>query len=187
MATYDLVVSLHRPRRLCLRGGRSAHSAVRSPVVLKEPTRAAGLPQMSAAMPSKALRQSLRLFDEAGHSFARLGVSVFGRRSLDLAVYDEFNSRSATATFKGVEFLMKKNKIDVLYKCAGKIPPGAQGEVRSAAGKTAPLRPKSSYRHVSDIARLNGLEDRREASRVVAGALSARQGAVEPLDRRRAA
>jgi dihydrolipoamide dehydrogenase len=61
-------------------------------------------------IPSKALLQSSHLYEEAGHGFAAHGVKASGV-SLDLATMMAHKDKVVSATVKGVDFLMRKNKI----------------------------------------------------------------------------
>ena len=61
-------------------------------------------------IPSKALLHSSHLFEEAGHGFAAQGIKASGV-SLDLAAMMGHKDKTVEATVKGVDFLMKKNKI----------------------------------------------------------------------------
>src|SRR5919199_175385 len=84
-------------------------------------------------MPSKALLHASELFEEAGHSFAKMGVSVSAPK-LDLPAMMNFKQQGIDGNVKGVDFLMKKNKIDVL-KGNGKILGAGKVEVTGADGK----------------------------------------------------
>jgi len=64
-------------------------------------------------IPSKALLNSSHLFEEAGHGFAAQGIKTSGV-SLDLATMMGHKDKVVDATVKGVDFLMKKNKITKL-------------------------------------------------------------------------
>ena len=59
------------------------------------------------------------MFEEAAHSFAKMGVSVSAPK-LDLPAMMNFKQQGIDGNVKGVEFLMKKNKVDYL-KGAGRI------------------------------------------------------------------
>ncbi|MCD6074956.1 MAG: dihydrolipoyl dehydrogenase, partial [Rhodospirillales bacterium] len=61
-------------------------------------------------IPSKALLNSSHLFEEAGHGFAAQGIKTSGV-SLDLPTMMGHKDKVVDATVKGVDFLMKKNKI----------------------------------------------------------------------------
>ena len=61
-------------------------------------------------IPSKALLHSSHLFEEANHGFAAQGIKVSGV-ALDLPAMMSHKDKVVEATVKGVDFLMKKNKI----------------------------------------------------------------------------
>jgi len=64
-------------------------------------------------IPSKALLHASEMFEEAGHSFARMGIGV-GTPKLDLAALMKFKDEGVDGNVKGVKFLLKKNKIDAV-------------------------------------------------------------------------
>lgn len=70
-------------------------------------------------IPSKALLHASEMFAEAGHSFAALGVDV-GKPKLDLGKMLGHKQATVDANVKGLEFLIKKNKIDWL-RGTGKV------------------------------------------------------------------
>ena len=89
MATYDLVVIGTGP------GGyvcaiRAAQLGMKVAVVEKNAT-LGGTCLNIGCMPSKALLHASEMFEEAGHSFAKMGVSVPAPK-LDLAGDDEFQA-----------------------------------------------------------------------------------------------
>lgn len=61
-------------------------------------------------MPSKALLHASELFEQAGHEFANIGIDVPAPK-LNLIQMMKAKQDSVTALTKGVEFLMKKNKV----------------------------------------------------------------------------
>ena len=65
-------------------------------------------------IPSKALLHASELFEEAGHSFAEMGIKV-GTPKLDLAAMMKYKDEGVDGNVKGVAFLFKKNKIDSLH------------------------------------------------------------------------
>ncbi|MCK1543135.1 dihydrolipoyl dehydrogenase [Bradyrhizobium sp. 147] len=154
MATYDLVVIGTGP------GGyvcavRAAQLGMKVAVVEKNAT-LGGTCLNVGCMPSKALLHASEMFEEAGHSFAKMGVSVPAPK-LDLPAMMNFKQQGIDGNVKGVEFLMKKNKIDVL-KGAGKILGTGKVEV-SADGKSQVVETKNIVIATgSDIARLKGIE-----------------------------
>ncbi|MBH5391572.1 dihydrolipoyl dehydrogenase [Bradyrhizobium diversitatis] len=154
MATYDLVVIGTGP------GGyvcavRAAQLGMKVAVVEKNAT-LGGTCLNVGCMPSKALLHASEMFEEAGHSFAKMGVSVSSPK-LDLPAMMNFKQHGIDGNVKGVEFLMKKNKIDVL-KGTGKILGTGKVEV-SADGKSQVIETKNIVIATgSDIARLKGIE-----------------------------
>jgi dihydrolipoamide dehydrogenase len=108
-------------------------------------------------MPSKALLHASEMFEEAGHSFAKMGISVFSPK-LDLPAMMNFKQQGIDGNVKGVEFLMKKNKIDVIPG-KGKVLGTGKVEVSGADGKTQLVETKNIVIATgSDIARLKGIE-----------------------------
>ena len=153
MATYDLVVIGTGP------GGyvcavRAAQLGMKVAVVEKNAT-LGGTCLNVGCMPSKALLHASEMFEEAGHSFAKMGVSV-SAPTLDLPSMMNFKQQGIDGNVKGVEFLMKKNKIDVI---SGKGKILGTGKVEVTGSKTQTLETKNIVIATgSDIARLKGIE-----------------------------
>lgn len=61
-------------------------------------------------IPSKALLHASELFEEAGHSFDKLGIDIDGPR-LNLPQMMAHKDETVKANTSGIEFLFKKNKI----------------------------------------------------------------------------
>ncbi len=154
MATYDLVVIGTGP------GGyvcaiRAAQLGMKVAVVEKNAT-LGGTCLNIGCMPSKALLHASEMFEEAAHSFAKMGVSVPAPK-LDLPSMMNFKQQGIDGNVKGVEFLMKKNKIDVIHG-AGKILGAGKVEV-SGNPNTQLVETKNIVIATgSDIARLKGIE-----------------------------
>jgi dihydrolipoamide dehydrogenase len=154
MATYDLVVIGTGP------GGyvcavRAAQLGMKVAVVEKNPT-LGGTCLNVGCMPSKALLHASEMFEEAAHSFAKMGVSVSAPK-LDLSSMMNFKQQGIDGNVKGVDFLMKKNKIDVL-KGTGKILGTGKVEV-AADGKSQVVETRNIVIATgSDIARLKSIE-----------------------------
>jgi dihydrolipoamide dehydrogenase len=169
MATYDLVVIGTGP------GGyvcavRAAQLGMKVAVVEKNAT-LGGTCLNVGCMPSKALLHASEMFEEAAHSFAKMGVSIPAPK-LDLPAMMNFKQQGIDGNVKGVEFLMKKNKIDVISG-NGKILGTGKVEVSGTNGKTQSLQTKNIVIATgSDVARLKGIEI--DEKRVVSstGALS---------------
>ena len=154
MATYDLVVIGTGP------GGyvcaiRAAQLGLKVAVIEKNPT-LGGTCLNVGCMPSKALLYASEMFEEAAHSFAKMGVGVSAPK-LDLPAMMNFKQQGIDGNVKGVEFLMKKNKIDVIHG-TGKILGTGKVEV-TGDGKTQTVETRNIVIATgSDIARLKGIE-----------------------------
>src|SRR3954464_12285280 len=152
---YDLVVIGTGP------GGyvcavRAAQLGMKIAVVEKNAT-LGGTCLNIGCMPSKALLHASEMFEEAGHSFAKMGVSV-PQPKLDLPAMMSFKQQGIDGNVKGVEFLMKKNKIDVIYG-KGKVLGAGKVEVSGGDGKTQTIETRNIVIATgSDIARLKGIE-----------------------------
>ncbi|MCD0423561.1 MAG: dihydrolipoyl dehydrogenase [Rhodopseudomonas sp.] len=169
MASYDLVIIGTGP------GGyvcaiRAAQLGLKVAVVEKNAT-LGGTCLNVGCMPSKALLHASELFEEAGHSFAKMGIGVSAPK-LDLPAMMNFKQQGIDGNVKGVEYLMKKNKIDVLVG-KGKILGAGKVEVTGADGKATSVDTKSIViASGSAVAQLKGIEI--DEKRVVSstGALS---------------
>jgi dihydrolipoamide dehydrogenase len=154
MPTYDLVVIGTGP------GGyvcaiRAAQLGMKVAVVEKNAT-LGGTCLNIGCMPSKALLHASEMFEEAAHSFAKMGVSVSAPK-LDLPSMMNFKQQGIDGNVKGVDFLMKKNKIDVLLG-VGKILGAGKLEV-SADGKSQTVETKNIVIATgSDVAKLKGID-----------------------------
>ena len=155
MSSYDLVVIGTGP------GGyvcavRAAQLGMKVAVVEKNPT-LGGTCLNVGCMPSKALLHASEMFEEAGHSFAKMGVKV-SAPALDLPSMMTFKQQGIDGNVKGVEFLMKKNKIDVLSG-KGKILGTGKLQVTGHDGAGQTVETKNIVIATgSDIARLKGIE-----------------------------
>jgi len=169
MASYDLVIIGTGP------GGyvcaiRAAQLGLKVAVVEKNAT-LGGTCLNVGCMPSKALLHASELFEEAGHSFAKMGIAVSAPK-LDLPAMMNFKQQGIDGNVKGVEYLMKKNKIDVLVG-RGKVLGTGKVEVTGNDGKATSVETKSIVIATgSDVAKLKGIEI--DEKRVVSstGALS---------------
>src|SRR5260370_29712953 len=108
-------------------------------------------------MPSKSLLYASEMFEEAAHSFEKMGVSVAAPK-LDLPSMMNFKQQGIDGNVKGVEFLMKKNKIDVITG-TGKILGAGKVEVSGSDGKTQIVETRNIVIATgSDVAQLKGIE-----------------------------
>jgi dihydrolipoyl dehydrogenase len=155
MAAYDLIVIGTGP------GGyvcaiRAAQLGLKTAVVEKDKT-FGGTCLNVGCIPSKALLHASELFEEAGHSFSRMGIGVTSPK-LDLAQLMKFKDEGVDGNVKGVDFLLKKNKVDV-FRGTGRIAAPGKVEVKSADGKTETVETKSIVIATgSDVARLKGID-----------------------------
>jgi dihydrolipoamide dehydrogenase len=152
--SYDLVVIGTGP------GGyvcaiRAAQLGMKVAVVEKRATHG-GTCLNVGCIPSKALLHASELFEEAGHSFERMGIKV-GKPKLDLTAMLKFKDEGVDGNVKGVEFLLKKNKIDAVHG-SGRIAAAGKVEVTGADGKAQVLETKSIVIATgSDVAKLRGI------------------------------
>ncbi len=155
MVSYDLIVIGTGP------GGyvcaiRAAQLGMKVAVVEKNPT-FGGTCLNVGCMPSKALLYASEMFEEAGHSFAKMGVMV-NQPSLDLPAMMNFKQQGIDGNVKGVEFLLKKNKIDAIMGI-GKVLGAGKVEVTSADGNAQTVEAKNIVIATgSAVAQLKGIE-----------------------------
>ncbi len=108
-------------------------------------------------MPSKSLLYASEMFEEAGHSFAKMGVSVSAPK-LDLPSMMNFKQQGIDGNVKGVEFLMKKNKIDVIHG-VGRVLGTGKVEVKGGDGKAQTVETRNIVIATgSDVTKLKGVE-----------------------------
>jgi dihydrolipoamide dehydrogenase len=153
--SYDLIVIGTGP------GGyvcaiRAAQLGMKVAVVEKRATHG-GTCLNVGCIPSKALLHASEAFEEAGHSFAKMGIGV-GKPKLDLKAMLAFKDEAVDGNVKGVDFLFKKNKIDPFFG-TGRIVAAGKVEVKGNDGKTQTLETKNIVIATgSDVARLKGIE-----------------------------
>ncbi|HWP26881.1 MAG TPA: dihydrolipoyl dehydrogenase [Xanthobacteraceae bacterium] len=154
MMSYDLVVIGSGP------GGyvcaiRAAQLGMKVAVVEKRATHG-GTCLNVGCIPSKALLHASEKFEEAAHALPKMGVGV-GTPKLDLATMMKFKDEAVDGNVKGVEYLLKKNKIDS-YRGIGRI--AAAGRV-DVVGNGAAQTLETKHIVIatgSDYARLKGIE-----------------------------
>jgi len=153
--SYDLVVIGTGP------GGyvcaiRAAQLGLKVAVVEKRATHG-GTCLNIGCIPSKALLHASELFEEAGHGFAAMGIGIDAPK-LDLARMQAFKAEGVDGNVKGVEFLLKKNKIDVAFG-TGRIAAAGKVVVALSAGGETTLETKAIVVATgSDVAPLPGVE-----------------------------
>ncbi|MDB5591968.1 dihydrolipoyl dehydrogenase [Enterovirga sp.] len=153
--SYDLVVIGTGP------GGyvcaiRAAQLGLKTAVVEKRATHG-GTCLNVGCIPSKALLHASELFAEARDHFADLGIGV-GTPTLDLAKMMSFKDEGVAGNVKGVEFLLKKNKIDS-FRGTGRVVAGPRVEVTAEDGSQQVLETKAVViASGSAVAPLRGVE-----------------------------
>ncbi|MEO1794026.1 MAG: dihydrolipoyl dehydrogenase [Pseudomonadota bacterium] len=154
-APYDLVVIGTGP------GGyvgaiRAAQLGMKVAVVEKRGSHG-GTCLNVGCIPSKALLHASELFDEANHGMAEMGIDV--SPTLDLTKMMAFKSEGVKGNVDGVEFLLKKNKIDVFHGTGSIAEPGSVRVTPTDGGDAQTLATKNVVIATgSDIARLPGIE-----------------------------
>src|SRR6266480_1849660 len=152
---YDLVVIGSGP------GGyvcaiRAAQLGMKVAVVEKQET-FGGTCLNIGCIPSKALLHASELFEEAGHSFEKMGIKLAAPK-LDLPGMMKFKDDGVDGNVKGVAFLFRKNKIEAFHG-AGKILAPGQIEIRADDGQVQTIETKAIVIATgSDVARLNGID-----------------------------
>ncbi|MGC1691061.1 MAG: dihydrolipoyl dehydrogenase [Pseudolabrys sp.] len=152
---YDLIVIGTGP------GGyvcaiRAAQLGLKTAVVEKRAT-FGGTCLDIGCIPSKALLHASELFEEAGHTFGKMGIGV-SEPKLDLRAMMAFKDQGVEGNVRGVDFLFKKNKIDTFFGSGRIVGPG-KVEVKGEGGKAQTLEAKSIVIATgSDVARLKGID-----------------------------
>jgi len=135
---------------------RAAQLGLKTAVVEKNST-FGGTCLNVGCIPSKAMLHASELYEEAGHSFAQMGIKV-GKPSVDLATLLKYKEQNVESNVNGVAFLFKKNKIEAFHGTATIVAPG-KIEVKAGDGKTQTLEARNIVIATgSDVARLNGID-----------------------------
>jgi dihydrolipoamide dehydrogenase len=155
MSAYDLVVIGTGP------GGyvcaiRAVQLGLKTAVVEKRATHG-GTCLNVGCIPSKALLHASELFAEARDHFGHMGIGV-GTPTIDVAKMLAFKDEGVAGNTKGVEFLLKKNKIDTFHGTARIAAPG-QVEVTAEDGGNQMVEAKAIVVATgSVVAPLRGVE-----------------------------
>jgi len=135
---------------------RAAQLGLKTAIVEKRET-LGGTCLNVGCIPSKALLHSSHLFEAAGHEFAGQGIKT-SKVELDLKAMLSHKDAVVADTVKGVDFLMKKNKIDRIVG-AGAISKAGEVTVKVAKGGDQKLATKNIIIATgSDVASLPGVE-----------------------------
>jgi dihydrolipoamide dehydrogenase len=166
--TYDLVVIGTGP------GGyvaavRAAQLGMKVAVVEKRATHG-GTCLNVGCIPSKALLHASERYAEAADGFAGMGIKV--APELDLPAMLAFKDAGVKGNVDGVEFLLKKNKIDAV-RGKGRIAAAGKVEVTGPDGKKETLETKAILIATgSEVAALPGIAIDEETVISSTGALS---------------
>lgn len=107
-------------------------------------------------IPSKALLHASELFEEAGHGFEKMGIKVSTPKA-DMKQMLNFKQDAIDGNTKGIEFLLKKNKVDAFHG-TGKILGAGKVEVTPEKGDAQVLETKNiCIATGSDVAQLPGI------------------------------
>ena len=153
--TYDLVIIGTGP------GGyvcaiRAAQLGMKTAVIEKRAAHG-GTCLNVGCIPSKALLHASHMFEEAGTHFKTLGIDV-GKPKLDLKAMLAHKNDAIEGNTKGIEFLLKKNKIDAFHG-TGKILAAGKVSVTGEDGKTQEIETKNIVIATgSDVVSLPGIE-----------------------------
>ena len=134
---YDLIVIGSGP------GGyvtaiRASQLGLKTAVVERESL--GGICLNWGCIPTKALLKSAQVFEYINHA-ADYGIKT-SEATADFAAVIKRSRDVAEGMSKGVQFLMKKNKIDVIMG-AGKVKPGNKVEIKAADGTQKELTAKN--------------------------------------------
>jgi dihydrolipoamide dehydrogenase len=152
--SYDLIVIGTGP------GGyvcaiRAAQLGLRTAVVEKRKTHG-GTCLNVGCIPSKALLHASEEFESAKTHFADLGITI-PEPKLDLKKMQAFKQEGVDGNVKGVEFLLKKNKVDAYFGTA-RIAAAGQVEVLGDDGSNQMLETRNIVIATgSDVTRLPGV------------------------------
>ncbi len=153
--TYDVVVIGAGP------GGyvcaiKAAQLGLKTALVEKRDT-LGGTCVNVGCIPSKAMLHASEMLMEAQHSFADLGIDA-GKPKVNLKQMLAHKTTTVEQNTKGLDFLMKKNKIDVL-RGTGKIAGKGKVSVTDGDGKDAEYEAKNIVIATgSDVAGIPGVE-----------------------------
>ena len=154
--TYDVVIIGAGP------GGynaaiRAGQLGLKTAIVEKRAAKRLGGTCLNVGcIPSKALLHASELYEAAATQFGALGIRT-GGLTLDLDQMLQQKDAAVDGLTKGVEFLMKKNKVAVHYGAGEIVSPG-KVRVTAADGKTADLATRNIIIATgSDVTPLKGV------------------------------
>ena len=136
---------------------RAGQLGLKTAIVEKRDTKNLGGTCLNVGcIPSKALLHASELYEAAATQFGALGIRT-GGLTLDLDQMLQQKDAAVDGLTKGVEFLMKKNKVAVHYGAGEIVSPG-KVRVTAADGKTADLATRNIIIATgSDVTPLKGV------------------------------
>ncbi len=152
---YDLIVIGTGP------GGyvcaiRAAQLGMKVAVVEKRATHG-GTCLNVGCIPSKAMLHASELFEEAANGMSHMGIKV--KPQLDLKGMMAYKDEGVDGNVKGVDYLLKKNKIDAYHGIGRIAGPGKVEVTLENGGDVQALKTKAIVIATgSDVARLPGIE-----------------------------
>jgi dihydrolipoamide dehydrogenase len=155
MSAYDLVIIGTGP------GGyvcaiRAAQLGMKVAVIEKRATHG-GTCLNVGCIPSKALLHASELFEEAANGMGHMGIKV--KPKLDLAAMLNYKQEGVDGNTKGVEYLLKKNKIDAFHGIGRIAAPGKVEILPVNGGEIETLETRAIVIATgSDVANLPGVE-----------------------------
>ncbi len=124
-------------------------------------------------IPSKALLHASELFEEANHTFAKLGIQV--EPELNLGDMLKHKDDTVTSNTTGIEFLLKKNKITAFHGLGSIEAPG-KVKVTADDGSTQTIETTNIVIATgSDSANLPGIDIDEERVVTSTGALELKE------------
>jgi dihydrolipoamide dehydrogenase len=127
-------------------------------------------------IPTKALLKSAQVFNYLKHA-ADYGIALEGTATADLPEMVKRSRGVADGMSKGIQFLLKKNKIDHIQGF-GKVKPGKKVEVTDAEGKVSELT--ASHIIIATGARSRELPNLKQDGKHIIGYREAMTLAVKP-------
>lgn len=115
---------------------RAAQLGLRTAIVEKD-TRLGGTCLLRGCIPTKALLESAHVYEQA-QGAKKFGVNI-GAVELDFAGVQKFRNKTVDTNSKGINFLMRKNKVDVL-KGHGRLAGPGRLTVTDADGKVSEVQ-----------------------------------------------
>lgn len=135
---------------------KAAQLGLKTAVVEKRPNHG-GTCVNVGCIPSKALLHATEMLAEAEHSFADLGIDV-GKPKFDLKKMLAHKDKTVEQNVKGLDFLFKKNKIDV-FRGTGRIAGAGKVVVSGDDGKEQTVETKNIVIATgSDVASIPGVD-----------------------------